>query len=192
MHLLQVLVDSAEALGIEQLVEYRLEGAVVREGPQCLVLLAENDMLQHRLGDPEEERDLAVDLGTAVVNRHLLVLLVASLQHLFDAFVLAFVLPFLPHVTHQSLATCYERPIIVRREGKFDLTRHLRALDDPGIHHERLASRGRRWHCPCRDELQALDDGLHYRMATVFPEPFLPQMRVRGVRKESCSIVSTP
>ena len=48
---------------LEDVVELLLERSRFGEGPVRVLLVAENDVLQHALGDTKQMRDLLVNLG---------------------------------------------------------------------------------------------------------------------------------
>lgn len=68
-------------------------------------------------------------------------------------------------------------------EDKSDVSDDFGFAGDFGVHDEAFAFIAVRRECAGGDVLEAFDDGLNKKMSTVFPEPFLPQMRVRGLRK---------
>lgn len=72
------------------------------------------------------------------------------------------------------------RSFIEGFEFESSLSHDFTLSHHPGLHNKVLALLTRRRQGTCCDVLQNFNDGLSGKGSTVFPEPFLPQMRVSG------------
>jgi hypothetical protein len=68
-------------------------------------------------------------------------------------------------------------------EDESNVSEDFGLAGDFSVHDEVFASVAVWRECAGGDVLEALNDGLNKMMVTVLPDPFLPQMRVRGLRK---------
>jgi hypothetical protein len=139
--------------------------------------VAEDDVLQHCLGDAQQLRNLLLNLCAVVVYFKHLAVLVLRLQGLLDRFELP-----------SLRGDCKERPSLGQHGPSVESSEL-----EPGIAHQLALGHHFRVHDEVlplvaggrkrtsRNVLQHFNDGLIGKLFTVFPEPFLPQISVSGV-----------
>lgn len=118
--------------------------------------MAEHNILENGFGHAEHLRDLPVDVGAALVDFDLLALLVLGPQRLLHRFEVQILARF----AHQQDLFSDDLLIFGGLEPQSNVPSDFRSPCNFRIHDEALPSVGRRRQRPCRNVLQALDDGL--------------------------------
>jgi hypothetical protein len=156
--LAKMLGHADQVASVEQLVEYLFEGGVVGEWPECLLLVAEDYLLEDVGTHLHQFGDLLVHLGALVVYRLLVALAVDHLQLLLQGLELKGFAAALEQAKFADFAGL-DFEAIGHPEAEFDLAHDISLPSDRGVQKEVLATVSVGGHLPADHEPESLDDG---------------------------------
>ena len=138
----------------EDVVELLLQRRVVAERPARLLLVNEDDRLEHGGRDAHHVGEQLVQVGAAVGEGLDIAVVVARLEHLLELLVLLLLLL----LDQREIARAHDRLADERVELELDLRLDLRGLVEVGVVDERLPALAPRRQVARACHLQALDD----------------------------------